>query len=155
MLCVLYTLPLRCARSLMHPDDIARVRAGLAAVQERGGSVSSNQYRRQHKEGHYVYVSGCSYLKQGRFYVQEHSIDSEIRRQSIEEKQTYIGTTAHDLKTPVAVFQSSLDLLQQSKLTEEQDAITQQAQAAVDLMQMTVDQAMEVMLVTAYMPMLD
>eukprot|EP00953_Heterococcus_sp_UTEX-ZZ885_P023963 13137-Heterococcus_DN1.PRE.1 len=132
------------AWSLMHPDDIARVRAGLAAVQERGGLVSSNQYRRQHKEGHYVYVSGCSYLKQGRFYVQEHSIDSEIRRQSIEEKQTYIGTTAHDLKTPVAVFQSSLDLLQQSKLTEEQDAITQQAQAAVDLMQMTVDQAMEV-----------
>ncbi|CAM9200558.1 unnamed protein product [Chrysoparadoxa australica] len=128
----------------MHPDDVDRVREHTLAVEERGGKVSSNQFRRRHKEGHYVYFSVSSMVKGERFYSQEHSIDNEIRRQSMLDKQGYISTTAHDLRTPLTVFQSSIDILQQSKLTEEQLDVLQQTQAAVDLMHMISSNMMEV-----------
>mmetsp|Transcript_9983 Transcript_9983/g.29866 ORF Transcript_9983/g.29866 Transcript_9983/m.29866 type:complete len:711 (-) Transcript_9983:22-2154(-) len=58
-------------------------------------------------------------------------------------KSDYISCTAHDIRTPVACFQLSLELLAQSQLNEEQREYVKHAQQSVEVMTETVDRAIE------------
>jgi signal transduction histidine kinase len=58
-------------------------------------------------------------------------------------KTDYISCTAHDIRTPVACFQLSLELLAGSQLTDEQREYVEHAQQSVEVMTETVDRAIE------------
>ena len=58
-------------------------------------------------------------------------------------KTDYISCTAHDIRTPVACFQMSLELLAGSQLTDEQREYVEHAQQSVEVMTETVDRAIE------------
>jgi len=58
-------------------------------------------------------------------------------------KTDYISCTAHDIRTPVACFQLSLELLAQSPLNDEQREYVKHAQQSVEIMTETVDRAIE------------
>ncbi|RYH09556.1 hybrid sensor histidine kinase/response regulator [archaeon] len=59
-----------------------------------------------------------------------------------EAKMMYVTCVAHDLKTPLQSFSFAMNLLSQSTLTQDQREIVGNAQVSVDLMKLTVSQAM-------------
>ena len=58
-------------------------------------------------------------------------------------KNDYISCTAHDIRTPVACFQLSLELLASSPLSEEQREYVTDAQLCVEVITETVERAIE------------
>jgi signal transduction histidine kinase/CheY-like chemotaxis protein len=69
----------------------------------------------------------------------------EQEQQRIDQaKMLYVTCVAHDLKTPLQSFSFAMNLLTQSKLTNEQIEIINNAQVSVDLMKLTVSQAMHI-----------
>lgn len=132
-----------CTWNYVHPDDVARVKSNLSAMKERGDKTTTSQYRRKVLSGQYIYVSGCAYLKDDVLYTQEHSVDQSVISQAMEEKQVLMDSVTHDYKMPVTIMKSAIETLQQSKLSDSQLAVTEQVQAALDFMQMTLDQYTE------------
>jgi signal transduction histidine kinase len=59
-------------------------------------------------------------------------------------KMKYITCTAHDLKTPLQSFEYSLTLLRETELTVEQKHLVEDSAIAVDLMRLTIAQAMDI-----------
>ena len=70
--------------------------------------------------------------------------DTEERGRINAAKLRYITCIAHDLKAPLHSFCFSLDLLQQSRPTDEQHELLGQATVAVDLMKLTISQTMDI-----------
>lgn len=67
---------------------------------------------------------------------------AEEQQRIYQAKQMYVTCVAHDLKTPLQSFNFALDLLQRTQLTEQQMELISNAQVSVDLMKLTVSQAM-------------
>lgn len=71
-----------------------------------------------------------------------HTCKSEEQQRINQAKQMYVTCVAHDLKTPLQSFNFALDLLQRTDLSVEQEELIKNAQVSVDLMKLTVGQAM-------------
>ena len=82
-------------------------------------------------------------LKRGNRYRQFFTAAKE-KEAIYEAKMRYISCIAHDLKTPLQSFCFTLDALQNCDLTEEQMELVDQTNIAVDLMRLTISQAMDI-----------
>lgn len=59
-------------------------------------------------------------------------------------KLRYISCTAHDLKTPLQSFEYSINLLLDTDLDDNQKYLVKQAEVSVDLMRVTISQAIDI-----------
>eukprot|EP01031_Cornospumella_fuschlensis_P030521 gene30521-36884_t len=69
---------------------------------------------------------------------------SQEQQRINEAKMMYVTCVAHDLKTPLQSFSFAMNLLSQSSLTPDQVEVLSNAHVAVDLMKLTVSQAMHI-----------
>ena len=130
----------------LHPDDLApsreRVRAYLA------GEVTAyeNVHRMRHRDGHYVWI-----LASGRVLRDEHGaprrmvgihIDITAQRLAQERaeaanraKSEFLATMSHEIRTPMNGVLGMLELLADSRLTQEQEQqVTLAQRSAMSLM---------------------
>lgn len=103
--------------SLIHPEDIEKVKAELAMVWNGANPSSRNlEYRIYHKEGHTVWLSQDSYPVReagGNIVCLEGLCRDITKTKKIEEiKDNLMRDVTHELKTPLAKMEMTLQLFE-------------------------------------------
>jgi len=107
---------------LVHPDDRPRVLRSVDAGIKSNSDRFSNEYRMQHKDGHYVWILDRGLIIRGKGgevtrFIGFHTDISE-QKQVEKLKSEFISTVSHELRTPLTSISASLGLLDAGMLGE-------------------------------------
>ncbi|WP_299700255.1 chemotaxis protein CheB [uncultured Pontibacter sp.] len=117
--------------SKLHPDDRQAVDKGINQTINQSKEQWTGEYRIQHKEGYYVYVSNRAYVLYNEYGVPYRMIGSfidlsdlklaqeELQQTNehllrvIEDLDTFVYTASHDLKSPIANIEGLMLVLEE------------------------------------------
>ena len=100
-------------------------------------------YSVRHKDGHYVTIIGEMLMRNKCYFIREQNLQSEIDAQSLAEKQKYVARSAHDLKTPLTILSSAMELLKETSLTVEQEDILKDVLTSLQFMRILIEEQLD------------
>jgi signal transduction histidine kinase/CheY-like chemotaxis protein/NO-binding membrane sensor protein with MHYT domain/HPt (histidine-containing phosphotransfer) domain-containing protein len=136
--------------SLVHPDDIDRVRASIEAVRDGDADVWSEEYRTQRKDGSYLTVINRAHIVRTPDGTPVRAIGammdiSERKRaeQALHDardaaqaanraKSEFLANMSHEIRTPINGVMGMLDLALDTDLSAEQREYLRVAQASAE-----------------------
>ncbi|HEY1479119.1 MAG TPA: ATP-binding protein [Gaiellales bacterium] len=118
--------------TLIHPDDLERVGAGLATCLVEG-RTQLGEFRLQHRQGHWLVLDGALRLVDSAdeplVLVTAREVTERVRAE-----REFVANAAHELLTPLAAMTAAIDVLQSGakEVPSERDAFLSDIQREVD-----------------------
>ncbi len=101
-----------------HPDDVARTLAKATEMLSEGSDAIYFENRYRHKEGHYLWLSWTSTVRDGVFYSVARDITEQKRQQEAlmaanRELQQFSYAASHDLAEPLRTISGHIQIIKE------------------------------------------
>jgi len=133
----------------IHPDDLARVEAGIHAAIDSGRQSWSDHYRFRRQDGAYAEIDDRGYISRetggkpvrmigamqdvtGRAQAEQHAFELALERERMALLGKFVQDASHEFRTPLSIIQTNVYLLErledgpkrQRKLAQIGDQVT-------------------------------